>query len=120
MLRQKFHQKVTGYEVLVEADQTEPPPEVFMAARIHHAVTGLETDPAAIGEAIRLSEEKYCSVGAMVRQTVILQTTYEIIEEQTQWMKLAPTGATARCVLPDRNSSRGIRGARRLSQRTKI
>jgi len=36
ILRQKFHQKVTGYEVRVEADQAERPPQVFTAVRIHH------------------------------------------------------------------------------------
>jgi putative redox protein len=89
VLRQKYHQKVTGYEVRVEADQAERPPQVFIAVRIHHVVTGLEIDPAAIEEAIRLSEEKYCSVGAMVKQTAILKTTYEIVEEKAPWLAQA-------------------------------
>ena len=91
VLRQKYRQKVTGYEVRVEADQAERPPQVFTEVRIHHVVTGYEIDPAAIEEAMRLSEEKYCSVGAMVKQTASLHTTYEIVEEKTQW--LAPTPA---------------------------
>ena len=86
VLRQKYHQKVTGYEVRVEADHAERPPQVFTAVRIHHVVTGYEIDAAAIEEAIRLSEEKYCSVGAMVKQTASLHTTYEIVEEKTAWM----------------------------------
>ena len=81
VLRQKLHQIVTGYEVRVEADQAERPPQVFTTVRIHHVVTGFEIDPKAIEEAIHLSEEKYCSVGAMVKQTATLQTTYEIAEE---------------------------------------
>jgi putative redox protein len=91
VLRQKYHQKVTGYEVRVEADQAERPPQVFTSVRIHHVVTGYEIDPAAIEEAIRLSEEKYCSVGAMVKQTASLRSTYEIIEEKTQWLTPTPT-----------------------------
>jgi putative redox protein len=94
VLRQKYHQKVTGYEVRVGADQAERPPQVFTAVRIHHVVTGLEIDPAAIEEAIRLSEEKYCSVGAMVKQTAALHTTYEIVQEKAAWMK-APLEAVA-------------------------
>ena len=81
ILRQKFHQHVTGYEVRVEADQAERPPQVFTDVRIHHAITGYDVDPAAVEEAIRLSEEKYCSVGAMVKQTAALHTTYEIVAE---------------------------------------
>ncbi len=90
VLRQKYHQKVTGYEVQVEADQAGRPPQVFTAVRIHHVVTGYEIDPAAIEEAIRLSDEKYCSVGAMVKQTASLHTTYAIVEEKTQCLSPAP------------------------------
>jgi putative redox protein len=90
ILRQKYHQKLIGYEVRVEADQAERPPQVFTAVRIHHVVTGLEIDAAAVEEAIRLSEEKYCSVGAMVRKSASFHTTYEIVEEKIEWMKPAP------------------------------
>jgi putative redox protein len=98
VLRQKYHQKITGYEVRVEADQAERPPQVFTAVRIHHVVTGFDVDPAALEEAIRLSEEKYCSVGAMVQKTASFHTTYEIVAEKTEWMKAEtqPSGAKAR------------------------
>jgi hypothetical protein len=42
---------------------------------------------AALEQAIHLSEEKYCSVGAMIQKTAALRTTYEIVEEKTQWLK---------------------------------
>lgn len=91
VLRQKRHQIVTGYEVRVEADQAERPPQVFTNVRIHHVVTGFDVDPGAVEEAIRLSEEKYCSVGAMVKQTATFHTTYEIVEET---FECSPTVAT--------------------------
>lgn len=87
ILRQKYHQKVTGYEVRVEADQAERPPQVFTEARIHHVVTGFDIDVATLEEAIRLSEGKYCSVGAMVQKTATVHTTYEIVEDKTEWAK---------------------------------
>ncbi len=87
VLRQKYHQKVTGYAVRVEADQAERPPQVFTAVRIHHVVTGIEIDEAALQEAIRLSEEKYCSVGAMLAKSAGLQTTHEIVEDKTGWLQ---------------------------------
>jgi putative redox protein len=83
--------KVTSYEVRVEADQAERPPQVFTAVRIHHVVTGFELDVAALEEAIRLSEEKYCSVGAMVQKTASFHTTYEIVEDKTEWVKPTQT-----------------------------
>lgn len=93
ILRQKHHQKITGYEVRVEADQAERPPQVFTEVRIHHVITGFDVDPAAVELAIHLSEDKYCSVGAMVKQTANLQTTYEIVEEKTEWLRSAPVNA---------------------------
>jgi hypothetical protein len=65
------------------------PPQVLTAVRIHHVVTGYEIDPAVIEEAIRLSEEKYCSVGAMVQKSASFHTTSEIVEDKTAWMKPA-------------------------------
>ena len=87
VLRQKYHQKVLGYEVRVEADQAERPPQVFTNVRIHHVVTGFEIEAAAVEEAIRLSEEKYCSVGAMVQKTATFHTTYAIVDEKTEWLQ---------------------------------
>jgi putative redox protein len=85
VLRQKYHQKVTGYQVRVETDQADRPPQVFTAVRIHHVVTGIGINEAALVEAIRLSEEKYCSVAAMVQKTATFHTTHEIIEDTTYW-----------------------------------
>ncbi len=93
ILRQKYHQKVTGYEVSVEADQAERPPQVFTDVRIRHVVTGYDIDEAAVQEAIRLSEEKYCSVGAMVKHTASLHTSYEIVQEKTNWLAATPIAA---------------------------
>jgi putative redox protein len=86
VLRQKYHQKVTGYQVRVDADQAERPPQVFTTVRIHHVVIGIEIHEAALVEAIRLSEEKYCSVGAMVQKSAEFQTTHEIVEDTTSWL----------------------------------
>ena len=93
ILRQKYHQRVTGYHVRVEADQAERPPQVFTTVRIHHVVTGVGIDEMALVEAIRLSEEKYCSVGAMVQKTATFQTTHESVEDTTSWIHAAePVG----------------------------
>ncbi|MGC2420265.1 MAG: OsmC family protein [Candidatus Acidiferrales bacterium] len=87
ILRQKHHQKITGYEVRVEAEQAGRPPQVFTKVGIHHVLTGLGIDPLAVEQAIHLSEDKYCSVGAMVKQTASFETTYEIVEEETEWIR---------------------------------
>ena len=78
ILRKK-RQEVTGYEVTVEADQTPDPPQVFTKVRIHHIVTGVGIAEHALRDAIHLSETKYCSVGAMVKQSAEIESTYEIV-----------------------------------------
>ncbi len=78
ILRKK-RQQVTGYEVQVEADQAPNPPQVFTQVRIRHIITGEGVSPQAVEDAIRLSEEKYCSVGAMVKLSAELHTTFEIV-----------------------------------------
>jgi putative redox protein len=91
MLRQKHQQKVTGYEVRVEADQAERPPQVFTAIRVRHVLTGIGIDKTAVEQAIQLSEQKYCSVGVMLKEKAALETVYEIHEEPVGWLQSAPT-----------------------------
>lgn len=81
ILRGKKCQSVTGYEVRVEAEQAERPPQAFVAVRIHHIVMGHAIDPAAVSDAIRISEEKYCSVEAMLKHSAVVRTTFEVIGE---------------------------------------
>jgi putative redox protein len=81
ILRHQKHQEVTGYEVSVEADQGERPPHPFVLVRIHHIVRGHHVDPAAVNEAIRLSEDKYCAVHDMLRHSAAITTTFEIIDD---------------------------------------
>jgi putative redox protein len=90
MLRQKHHQKLTGYEVHVEAGQADRPSQVFTAIRLRHVLTGFAIDKAAVEQAIQLSEEKYCSVGAMLKQNAALETVYEIHEEYSSWLQSTP------------------------------
>ena len=78
ILRKK-RQNVTGYEVRVEADQASEPPQVFTKVRIWHIITATNVSSEAVAGAIHLSESKYCSVGAMVRNTAEFSTSFEII-----------------------------------------
>ena len=78
ILRKK-RQEVTGYEVQVEADQRQDPPNIFTKIRVRHIVTGVDIDERAVQDAIHLSESKYCSVSAMLQLGAEIETTYEIV-----------------------------------------
>ncbi len=80
-LRLKRHQQVTGYEVRVEADQTETEPRVFTTVRLHHVIAGREIDPEAVREAIHLSSTIHGAIEAMLRPVVSVVTTFEIAPE---------------------------------------
>jgi len=79
ILRKK-RQDVTAYDVKVEADQRQEPPNIFTKVRIRHVVTGAGVSEEAVKAAIHLSESKYCSVSAMLAASgAEIETTYEIV-----------------------------------------
>ncbi len=69
---------MTDYEVRVEADQATYPPQVFTEIRIDHRLAGIDVAPQAVEDAIRLSEENYCSVGAMLGKPARIKSTFNI------------------------------------------
>lgn len=76
----KMRQRVTGYDVELQAEQRPEPPNVFTRVTIKHKLRG-SIDPAALQKAIHLSESKYCSVSAMIGKTAQIETTFEIVPE---------------------------------------
>jgi putative redox protein len=81
ILRKK-RQKVTGYEIELHAEQNPEPPAFFTRVEIKHRLRG-EIDPEAVKAAIHLSETKYCSVGAMISKTARIETTFEVVPEES-------------------------------------
>ncbi len=62
----KKRQRVSRYEVRVEAVQRDDYPQVLTRADVIHEVEGPAVDEAAIRRAIELSATKYCPVNAML------------------------------------------------------
>lgn len=75
ILRKK-RQAVTGYRVEFDAVRAETHPRRLMSVSLVHVVTGHGVDPAAVAEAVQLSEEKYCSVRHSLRSD--LEVTHRI------------------------------------------
>ena len=81
ILRKK-RQPVTGYEVEVVAERRlDQHPRIFTRMEIIHRVRGRGINPAAVAEAIELSDTKYCAVHAMLEHAVAISSRYEITEE---------------------------------------
>jgi len=77
----KKRQNISGYSVETEAERTNEPPEVFTKIHIKYIVKGKNISKDAVERAIQLSNDKYCSVGAMLKKTAEITTSYEIIQE---------------------------------------
>jgi putative redox protein len=78
----KMKQKVSNYSVEATAERREtPPPRVFTKIHLKYVVKGLDIDPNAVKKAVHLSEEKYCSVGGMLKNAVELTSSYQVLDE---------------------------------------
>ena len=81
ILRKK-RQEVTDYEVEVVAERrTDQHPKIFTRIEIIHRVRGRGINPAAVAEAIQLSDTRYCAVHAMLEHAVAIRSRFEITEE---------------------------------------
>jgi putative redox protein len=72
---------VTDYSVEVTAERREEPPRVFTKIHLKYIVKGTNITPEAVDSAIKLSEERYCSVGGMLQKAVLITSSFEIIEQ---------------------------------------
>jgi putative redox protein len=77
---EKKRQKVTAYDVQVSGLRAEDHPRKFTAFHVHHIVRGRSVSERAVADAVKLSDEKYCSVAATVRPTAVITTSYEVVE----------------------------------------
>jgi len=75
---EKKRQKLEGLEVICSGERAEKPPRVWTRLEILYRLKG-ELDETAVKHAIELSEEKYCSVSAMLKKTAKLSWRYEIL-----------------------------------------
>lgn len=77
---EKKRQRIESYKVEIEGDRAEDHPRKFLRFRVNHIVRGRSVSEKALADAIKLSDEKYCSVAATVRPTAEISTTFEIVE----------------------------------------
>lgn len=79
ILRKKRTQ-VSGLEIFVKGSKTDNNPKIYKEIHIEYVVTGKGVDKTAVERAIRLSLDKYCSVGATLAKAGTITHSYRIIE----------------------------------------
>lgn len=77
---QKQRQPVTGLEVVVTAERAPEHPRVYTGYELTYIVRGPGVDRQAVERAVSLSEERYCSVGAMLSQAAPIRHTIRLEE----------------------------------------
>lgn len=74
----KKRQKLDSLEVEVSGVRAEQPPRVWTKLEIVYKLRGT-LEEAAVQHAVRLSEEKYCSVAAMLSKSAPITYRFEIV-----------------------------------------
>jgi putative redox protein len=75
---EKQRQKVEGLEISVRGVRREEDPAYYEKIYLEYSVRGQSIRKDAVERAIRLSQEKYCPVRAMIKETVKTHITYTI------------------------------------------
>ena len=74
----KKRQKLEALEVIVSGERAADPPQVWTKLDIIYRLRGT-LDEKAVRDAIELSENKYCSVAAMLKKSAPITFRYEIL-----------------------------------------
>ena len=77
----KMRQPFTGLTVEAVGDRRTEHPKSFASIEIRYAIAGRGLDPDQVARAVQLSQERYCSVAAMLRPAVRLTHTWRIEED---------------------------------------
>jgi putative redox protein len=78
VILQKKRQKLESLEVICSGERAAEPPTVWTKLELLYRLRG-QLDEAAVKHAIQLSEDKYCSVAAMLKKTATVSWRYEIL-----------------------------------------
>jgi len=71
-----------GFEINIDAERADDYPKVFTKINLEYVFYGQTIKSEHIERAITLSQEKYCSVLAMLKNSVTINSTYKIVENE--------------------------------------
>jgi len=79
----KMHQTVTSYRVEIDGDRPGEGeyPRPYKSLKIRHILGGSNLDEALVQKAVELSENKYCSAMATLRECPTVATEWLLTQE---------------------------------------
>ena len=75
----KMQAPFEGLEIRITADRAEAYPQVFTRIALEYVFTGPGLEADQVKRAVELSQTRYCSVSAMLRQAADLTYTWRIV-----------------------------------------
>ena len=79
----KKREPFTAVQVHAEAERAQEPPTVYTSIHLVYTVSG-RVSQKAVEDAVRLSEEKYCSVAAMLRSTAKMSWEIRLLPAENE------------------------------------
>jgi putative redox protein len=76
----KMRQDVRDYDLEIDTERAEGHPSVFTKIHLHYIIKGKDINSDNVKKAIELSMNQYCSVSAMLKNSVDMTWDFEIKE----------------------------------------
>lgn len=80
-LLKKMRVNFTRLEMKVKGERQQEHPKIFTRIDLVYTVYGKDVNEDAVKRAIELSQEKYCSVSALIRPACPVNYTYQIVRD---------------------------------------
>ena len=79
-LFKKMRQDVTAVELNITAERSEEHPRVYTKIDLEYVVTGKALEEEKVKRAIELSQEKYCSVSAILKKSCPVNYAVRLVQ----------------------------------------
>lgn len=76
----KMRAPLEGLEIKIAGERREEHPRVFTHVALEYVFTGADLAPEQVRRAVTLSQERYCSVSAMIRKVAALTFSWRIAD----------------------------------------
>jgi putative redox protein len=82
LILEKKRQKLATLEIEISGERAKDPPSVWTKIEMVYRLSG-QLEEKAVRDAIELSQNKYCSVAAMLRKTAEITYRFEILPQSS-------------------------------------
>ncbi len=76
----KQRKDMTGMSVKATGKQQDDPPWTYTTIHLEYTITGRNVDPDHVERAIKLSEEKFCSIGSTLSGKAKITHSFKIVD----------------------------------------